>query len=94
MKALKMELPDDLKTALEQWLAVKDKGDESLKAAERSCPCWIKLSVQQPVNPPVLAEIKARRPAAERSIWIIGGDGWAYDIGYGGLDHVLAPEPM
>ena len=25
-----------------------------------------------------------------RSIWIVGGDGWAYDIGYGGLDHVLA----
>ena len=25
-----------------------------------------------------------------RSVWIIGGDGWAYDIGYGGLDHVLA----
>ena len=26
----------------------------------------------------------------ETSVWIIGGDGWAYDIGYGGLDHVLA----
>jgi pyruvate-ferredoxin/flavodoxin oxidoreductase len=26
----------------------------------------------------------------ERSVWIVGGDGWAYDIGYGGLDHVLA----
>jgi len=26
----------------------------------------------------------------KKSIWIIGGDGWAYDIGYGGLDHVLA----
>ena len=26
-----------------------------------------------------------------RSVWIVGGDGWAYDIGYGGLDHVLAP---
>src|SRR5256885_8312483 len=25
-----------------------------------------------------------------RSVWIVGGDGWAYDIGYGGLDHVLA----
>ena len=25
-----------------------------------------------------------------KSVWIIGGDGWAYDIGYGGLDHVLA----
>ena len=26
----------------------------------------------------------------KKSVWIIGGDGWAYDIGYGGLDHVLA----
>ncbi len=26
----------------------------------------------------------------KRSVWIMGGDGWAYDIGYGGLDHVLA----
>ncbi len=25
-----------------------------------------------------------------KSVWIVGGDGWAYDIGYGGLDHVLA----
>ena len=25
-----------------------------------------------------------------RSVWIVGGDGWAYDIGFGGLDHVLA----
>ena len=33
----------------------------------------------------------ARRHAGpKRSVWIIGGDGWAYDIGYGGLDHVLA----
>jgi len=30
------------------------------------------------------------RPARQESIWIVGGDGWAYDIGYGGLDHVLA----
>ncbi len=27
---------------------------------------------------------------AQKSVWIFGGDGWAYDIGYGGLDHVLA----
>ncbi len=26
----------------------------------------------------------------EKSVWLVGGDGWAYDIGYGGLDHVLA----
>ena len=27
---------------------------------------------------------------SKKSVWIVGGDGWAYDIGYGGLDHVLA----
>ena len=27
---------------------------------------------------------------AKKSVWIFGGDGWAYDIGFGGLDHVLA----
>ena len=26
----------------------------------------------------------------KKSVWIVGGDGWAYDIGYGGLDHVIA----
>ena len=28
----------------------------------------------------------------DKSVWIIGGDGWAYDIGYGGLDHVIAQK--
>ena len=36
-----------------------------------------------------LAEMDADA-LVERSVWIVGGDGWAYDIGYGGLDHVLA----
>ena len=27
----------------------------------------------------------------KRSVWLVGGDGWAYDIGYGGLDHVWLP---
>jgi pyruvate-ferredoxin/flavodoxin oxidoreductase len=45
---------------------------------------------------PSLAEPEARELASvadllvQRSVWIVGGDGWAYDIGYGGLDHVLA----
>ena len=33
-----------------------------------------------------------KRDLLDKSVWIIGGDGWAYDIGYGGLDHVLANE--
>lgn len=35
---------------------------------------------------------KYERDLIEKSVWIIGGDGWSYDIGYGGLDHVLANE--
>src|SRR6185369_15855197 len=39
-------------------------------------------------------EVKALLGIADwlvkKSVWIVGGDGWAYDIGYGGLDHVLA----
>ncbi|MDO5718710.1 MAG: pyruvate:ferredoxin (flavodoxin) oxidoreductase [Tissierellia bacterium] len=39
----------------------------------------------------ILKEIIARKDyLIKRSVWIFGGDGWAYDIGYGGLDHVLA----
>ena len=33
---------------------------------------------------------RTRTILAKKSVWIFGGDGWAYDIGYGGLDHVLA----
>ena len=34
--------------------------------------------------------LKSKQYIAKKSVWIFGGDGWAYDIGYGGLDHVLA----
>ena len=46
-------------------------------AAEDGCP----------VAPEILAN---KEYLAKKSVWIFGGDGWAYDIGYGGLDHVLA----
>ena len=36
--------------------------------------------------------LQYERDLQDKSVWIIGGDGWAYDIGYGGLDHVLANE--
>ena len=40
---------------------------------------------------PELAALKAQADyLVRKSVWIIGGDGWAYDIGYGGLDHILA----
>ena len=41
-------------------------------------------------TPEALSLIKAIDAMARKSVWIVGGDGWAYDIGFGGLDHVLA----
>jgi pyruvate-ferredoxin/flavodoxin oxidoreductase len=42
-------------------------------------------------NEPLLSQINELRDfMVKRSVWIIGGDGWAYDIGYGGVDHVLS----
>ena len=43
----------------------------------------------------VAEEIKClKQYLVKKSVWIFGGDGWAYDIGYGGLDHVLLQAKM
>ena len=43
-------------------------------------------------NEDVKAVLAYERDLADKSVWIVGGDGWGYDIGYGGLDHVIANE--
>ena len=49
------------------------------------------VEVLAKMNTPEAAEIlKDKEYLSKKSVWILGGDGWAYDIGYGGLDHVLA----
>lgn len=55
---------------------------ERIAAAKRKL-----ASINNPLASPLLDVIDA---LSKKSVWIIGGDGWAYDIGYGGLDHVLA----
>lgn len=46
--------------------------------------------IQKSENQPIKELLKFKNDLVSKSCWIIGGDGWAYDIGYGGLDHVLA----
>jgi len=42
---------------------------------------------------PILSEIDEMKDIfVQQTFWLLGGDGWAYDIGYGGLDHVLAQD--
>ena len=58
------------------------KAEERKAAGEQFCDC--------PACTLVLDILAQKEYLAKKSVWIFGGDGWAYDIGYGGLDHVLA----
>lgn len=81
-----------LKTALENWLAGKDDTEAS-KAAANAVRTELAPALEQSEGE-VKAMLSELNDLAEylvkKSMWIVGGDGWAYDIGYGGLDHVLA----
>ena len=79
---------DAFKAAAEAYFATADDGEKNAdatvalvaeleKAAAAGCP----------MAPAVLAE---KEYLSKKSVWLFGGDGWAYDIGFGGLDHVLA----
>lgn len=87
-------MPDcsECKTACEEYLAAfedrepskvaSEKLVELLEGCDKATSCEAKELVKE-----ILAD---KDCLAKKSIWIFGGDGWAYDIGYGGLDHVLA----
>ena len=82
---------DEGKAACEAWLAGKDDADASRKAGEALVTC---LEGCKDCGCEADALAKAvymdKDLLTKKSVWAFGGDGWAYDIGYGGLDHVLA----
>ncbi len=83
MDIVKPELAD----AFKAWIEGKDNADAS-KAAAKSIEALIK---DADMSNPAIKEIADRTDfLVKRSQWVFGGDGWAYDIGYGGLDHVIA----
>jgi pyruvate-ferredoxin/flavodoxin oxidoreductase len=77
----------EIAEALTEWREAMQDGQRSLAAADKLQALLAKGSKGNRV----LEEIYASRDLlSKKSVWAIGGDGWAYDIGYGGLDHVLA----
>ena len=70
--------------AFTAWLENKDDAEGSKKASAKVIEVLDKQGSKY-------AELDSMRDMlVKKSVWILGGDGWAYDIGYGGLDHVLA----
>ena len=82
--------PADLKEALEGAMAHFDnsKTEEAIAAQTKAKEVLAKYA---DVECPDLAKVRELQDYfTDKSVWIIGGDGWANDIGYGGIDHVLA----
>ena len=79
------------KAACENWLANIDDAEGSKAAAAELVKC-LEGCKDCGCDADELAQevYKAKDCLVKKSFWIIGGDGWAYDIGYGGLDHVIA----
>jgi pyruvate-ferredoxin/flavodoxin oxidoreductase len=76
-----------LKDAMLAWVAGKDNAAASRAAGD----ALASLLAKEAKGNPALGEILAMRDLlTKKSVWVIGGDGWAYDIGYGGLDHIAA----
>ena len=85
MNAAKSVVSADTAAAFDEWIANKNDAAASKVAAEK-----VKAAVAGE-NAEQLDYIKNNLDCLVKpSNWIFGGDGWAYDIGYGGLDHVLA----
>ncbi|EEX48906.1 hypothetical protein GCWU000246_00632 [Jonquetella anthropi E3_33 E1] len=90
-KLLALEnLPEDVRAALAHWMEVKDDGSASKEASEGVFAVIGRDMGSDEGNALMDRVAELQEHLIKKSVWIFGGDGWAYDIGFGGLDHVLA----
>ncbi len=75
----------ELKALLKEWIAERNSADKTKELAAKMIPM-----LEKDDAPSAKEIFKLKQYIIKKSIWIFGGDGWAYDIGYGGLDHVIA----
>ncbi|HIZ56130.1 MAG TPA: pyruvate:ferredoxin (flavodoxin) oxidoreductase [Firmicutes bacterium] len=85
VEALRENAKPDVQAAIDEYLATLQDGKENRIAADKmiaaleACGCDAAKEI-----------LENKEFLAKKSVWMFGGDGWAYDIGFGGLDHVLA----
>ena len=85
VEGVKETADDAAKAIIDKFLTTKEDVNANKVAAEELVEVLSKMNTLE------AAEIlKDKEYLSKKSVWILGGDGWAYDIGYGGLDHVLA----
>ena len=82
---MEANLDSDCGEAFKEYIAAGNNRD-----AQRAAAPKVIAAVKASSNEAVKELLEFERDLVSKSVWIVGGDGWAYDIGYGGLDHVLA----
>ncbi len=75
----------DVKTAYDAWIATYEDGEANAKTTED-----LVAALEKNGSAEAKAVLDYKDFLSKKAVWIFGGDGWAYDIGFGGLDHVLA----
>ncbi|MDP4210321.1 MAG: pyruvate:ferredoxin (flavodoxin) oxidoreductase [Bacteroidota bacterium] len=75
----------ETKAAFTEWLDGKEDSEKSKVASAK-----VEAALANEKNPVAKEILDLKQYLIKKSLWIFGGDGWAYDIGFGGLDHVLA----
>ena len=80
---------DDLKSAAKNWIETMDNGEAS-RGASNALIEIIEKTDSTSCKDEIEYILANKDHLNKKSVWIFGGDGWSYDIGYGGLDHVLA----
>ncbi|HRY77413.1 MAG TPA: pyruvate:ferredoxin (flavodoxin) oxidoreductase [Candidatus Izemoplasmatales bacterium] len=76
---------EEAKTLLNDWVENRANGEKTLELSRKLIPL-----LEKDPSDPAKAILELKAYLVKQSNWIFGGDGWAYDIGYGGLDHVIA----
>ncbi len=79
------EVNAETKAAFEKWIETKDNGNANTPATKA-----VVAALENEPHPVAKELLALKDYISKKSVWIFGGDGWAYDIGYGGLDHVIA----
>ncbi len=103
VKQMRNKLEDDMKAlidvcgcedcakVLNAWIDAKEDSAASVEASKAVLELLETANPESEEAKALVESIKSRKDyLVKRSQWILGGDGWAYDIGYGGVDHVLA----
>ena len=79
------DFSQEQKEVFHSWIRLKEKGDEIQPVSKQV------VEMLTDMDHDIAREILSlQKYLTKKSIWVFGGDGWAYDIGFGGLDHVLA----